>query len=208
MLKWFQYIDDKYIRPIFVYKYNKRKRRMYNIEIGDVLREYKMIEEELDAASSDDEEDLSIMQPSRLAIDRNRTINFRQRNYSVKGDGLLNQYIVNKTMKFNREMMRNTSLKLPSQQFQSPTQQRQMLGTMSDSDNSMNLKQATRKPGMSIRITDKTVKFDMVVEEDNDEKTSDNDDTQEKENGINTSGLIDSDQVPREDIPVQSTLTA
>ena len=35
----FNYYDDKYIRPIFVYKYSKIKKRM-NFEFEDVLKEY------------------------------------------------------------------------------------------------------------------------------------------------------------------------
>ncbi len=35
----FNYYDDKYIRPIFVYKYSKVKKRM-NFEFEDVLKEY------------------------------------------------------------------------------------------------------------------------------------------------------------------------
>mmetsp|Transcript_5805 Transcript_5805/g.9937 ORF Transcript_5805/g.9937 Transcript_5805/m.9937 type:complete len:102 (+) Transcript_5805:1-306(+) len=53
LINFFNRIDDKYIRPIFVYKYNKRKGR-FNFEIEDMLKEYKMIEEELDDLSSDE----------------------------------------------------------------------------------------------------------------------------------------------------------
>jgi hypothetical protein len=48
VILFFRRMDDIYIRPMFVYKYLKRKKRMYNFEIGDVLREYRLIQEELD----------------------------------------------------------------------------------------------------------------------------------------------------------------
>ena len=56
-MKFFINLDDKYLRRWFVYKYEKRKKNMYNVEVGDVLREYKMIEDELDMLDSDSEED-------------------------------------------------------------------------------------------------------------------------------------------------------
>jgi hypothetical protein len=51
----FNYYDDKYIRPIFVYKYSKIKKRM-NFEFEDVLKEYQKIEEELNGEESDEQE--------------------------------------------------------------------------------------------------------------------------------------------------------
>ena len=44
---WFERIDEKYIRPCFIYKYDKIKDRM-ELEFEDVLQEYKLIQQELD----------------------------------------------------------------------------------------------------------------------------------------------------------------
>ena len=47
-------VDDKYLRPFLIYKYKKVKKRI-EFEFEDILREYKMIENELNQDSSDDE---------------------------------------------------------------------------------------------------------------------------------------------------------
>lgn len=70
MVRFFNQLDDKYIRPIFVYKYKQRKSKMYEVEIGDVIREYKIIEDEMDAASDEEDElrqDTSISRVNRIA---------------------------------------------------------------------------------------------------------------------------------------------
>lgn len=53
-MKWLEKIDDKYLRPALIYKYKKIKKRI-EFEFEDILKEYKMIENELNQDSSDDE---------------------------------------------------------------------------------------------------------------------------------------------------------
>ena len=53
---WFNHIDDKFLRPFLVYKYDKVKKRP-EFEFKDVLQEYKQIEEELNN-EEDAEEDV------------------------------------------------------------------------------------------------------------------------------------------------------
>lgn len=45
-LAWLERIDDRYLRPFLIYKYKKIKKRI-EFEFEDILKEYKMIENEL-----------------------------------------------------------------------------------------------------------------------------------------------------------------
>ena len=52
MSKWGVF-DEKYLRPFFIYKYEKMKNRP-QFEMEDVLAEYMAIEEELNDSSGDE----------------------------------------------------------------------------------------------------------------------------------------------------------
>lgn len=45
-IKWVEGLDHNYVRPFLIYKYKKQGGRV-EFEFEDVLREYQMIEEEL-----------------------------------------------------------------------------------------------------------------------------------------------------------------
>lgn len=48
-------MDKRYIRPFLIYKYEKVKNRI-EFEFEDVLKEYQMIEDELNLNSDEDED--------------------------------------------------------------------------------------------------------------------------------------------------------
>jgi hypothetical protein len=54
-VKWCEGLDTKYIRPFLIYKYKKLKGRV-EFEFEDVLREYQMIEDELNVDTDEDED--------------------------------------------------------------------------------------------------------------------------------------------------------
>lgn len=54
IIKFFRRIDDKYIRPIFVYKYEKRKKNMFKMEVEDLLKDMQNFELMMDENDSDD----------------------------------------------------------------------------------------------------------------------------------------------------------
>lgn len=98
-MKFFINLDDKYLKPTFVYKYHKRKRRMYNIEVGDVLKEYKMIEDELDQDDSDD--DRAEMGDDTMMLSANFTKNLTRGGTARQG--LLSMYISAKSRKLQAD---------------------------------------------------------------------------------------------------------
>lgn len=81
----FSYIDDRYIRPFLVYKYDKVKKRP-EFDFEDVLQEYQQIEEELN-----NEDDLIMsVQPTEateMAGDASRSFSAlqAQMGYNRKG---------------------------------------------------------------------------------------------------------------------------
>ena len=52
-------MDEMYIRPFLIHKFNKKKKR-FEFEFEDVLRENQVIEEELNQDSSDEDNTTSV----------------------------------------------------------------------------------------------------------------------------------------------------
>ena len=52
-------MDAQYIRPFLIYKYKANKKRI-EFEFEDILREYQIIEDELNVDSDEDEDLLDI----------------------------------------------------------------------------------------------------------------------------------------------------
>ena len=77
-----------YIRPFLIYKYEKVKNRI-EFEFEDVLKEYQMIEDELNL-NSDEDEDLKGLPAEAREVSRN----IMKSEYSH--GGLLSQYIQQK----------------------------------------------------------------------------------------------------------------
>lgn len=93
-------MDQQYIRPFLIYKYKKQKGRI-EFEFEDVLREYQMIEDELNVDSEDDE-DLQGVPEDLRAISQNlaNSRNLANRKNTVDStNGLLAQYISQKMAK-------------------------------------------------------------------------------------------------------------
>ena len=87
-MRWVSELDVRYIRPFLIYKYEKVKNRV-EFEFEDVLKEYQMIEDELNM-DSDEDQDLRNLPPEAKEISRN----LMKENYSH--GGLLSQYIQQK----------------------------------------------------------------------------------------------------------------
>lgn len=84
-VRWVAELDVRFIRPFLIYKYEKIKNRV-EFEFEDVLKEYQMIEDELNL-DSDEDDDLKGLPAEAREISRN----LMKENYSH--GGLLSQYI-------------------------------------------------------------------------------------------------------------------
>ena len=83
-------MDNQYIRPFLIYKYDRKKKR-FEFEFEDILKEYRMIEEELNQNSSEDEAYDGV--PSEYQALSHKVMSDMG---SVSNFGLLSQYVKTK----------------------------------------------------------------------------------------------------------------
>jgi len=90
---WIECMEAQYVRPFLIYKY-KASRKRIEFEFEDILKEYQIIEEELNVDSDEDEDLLGV--PKDLRSISHQLANNRltsEVSQSRGGGGLLAQYI-------------------------------------------------------------------------------------------------------------------
>ena len=97
LIAWLERMDNQYIRPFLIYKYDRKKKR-FEFEFEDILKEYRMIEEELNV-SSDEDEDLKGVPKELRDVTQHLVSQRFTSEVSYSHTGLLSQYIQQKMAK-------------------------------------------------------------------------------------------------------------